>query len=109
MDFVFDDVDASAVVSLQLRVTWDSAGNDPVLPGMTKVKLQGGRNADSSGNVKFTVVGVGQQYFFTAPSTQTTTGAVYIWIYPMEADTPSHDGDSDIRLRTCRIFWRDKT
>jgi len=101
VDFIFSDCDGGANLRFDLRITYDSAGRDPVLPPLAG---QGTKNGRSSPNVKQSVIDMGVRFFFTTPSTQTTTGSLYAFINP---STHTGDSDSDIVVDTIRIHWND--
>jgi len=101
VDFIFSDVDGGANLRFDLRVTYDIDGKDPVLPPLAG---QGTKNGRSSPNVKQQVIDMGVRFFFTTPSTQTTTGSLYAFINP---STHTGDSDSDIQVDTIRIHWND--
>ena len=102
IDFIFAGCDSDATVMFDLRVCYDSAGREPVLPPLAFQRTKNGR---SSPNVKQTVIGADTRFFFTAPSTQTTPGSLYVFINPTRM---TNDDDGEMVVDTVRIHWTDE-
>ena len=100
VDFLFTDIDHGATLYFDLRLTYDSAGKDPVLPPLARAKTKNARVA----NFKQQVVDMGVRFFFTVPSPQTTSGSLYAFISP----TISGDSDTDVQVDTIRVHWNDQ-
>ena len=109
MDVVFEDVASGTDMQYNIRVTYDKAGNDPVVTGLNNLKPKNGRNFDSDDeNVKLQCIDFGARYFFTAPSTQHKTGQIYLFVYPFLASGSDSDATANsVKLRTARLHWRD--
>ncbi len=104
VDFIFANCDADSTVFFDLRICYDSAGRDPVLPPL---RFQLTRNGRVSPNVKQAVIAAdGGRFFFTAPSTQTTTGSLYVFINPTRM---TGDDDLSMIVDTVRIHWSDES
>ena len=100
VDFLFTDIDHAALLIFDLRITYDSAGKDPVLPPLANAKTKNARVTD----FKQTVIDMGVRFFFTVPSTQTAPGYLYAFINP----TITGDSDTDVKVDTIRLHWNDK-
>jgi hypothetical protein len=100
IDFLFTDIDHAATLIFDFRLTYDSAGKDPVLPPLANARTKNARVTD----FKQTVIGIGARYFFTAPSTQTASGSLYAFVNP----TIDGDSDTDVKVDTIRAHWNDK-
>ena len=102
VDFIFSGADSGSTLKFDLRFTYDSAGKDPVLPPLAGQLTKNGR---VSPNVKMAVIDMGVRFFFTAPSTQTTSGSLYAFV---NATTLTSDGDDTVVVDTIRVHWNDK-
>ena len=100
VDFLFTDIDHGATLKFDLRITYDSAGKDPVLPPLANAKTKNSRVSD----FKQSVIDMGVRFFFTVPSTQTASGSLYAFVYP----TITGDSDTDVKVDTIRAHWNDK-
>jgi len=115
LDLVFDDVSASSALQVNVALMFDEGGQDPLANRINNVKLKAGIDWGSAAgdspdeNVKVACIGMGDRFFFTAPSTQTESGAVYLFLkvsFQPGAATTSSTGNS-VDLRTARLHWRD--
>jgi len=102
VDFIFSGADSGSVLKFDLRLTYDSAGRDPVLPPLAAQTTKNGR---VSPNVKMQVIDMGVRFFFTAPSTQTTAGSIYAFV---NASSLTGDSDNQVVVDTIRVHWNDK-
>ena len=84
---------ANSATSVDCYMTWDSTGDDPVVGTSETVKLTTGATA----GVKHTSIAVAE--YVRAPATQTTAGAVYIWL-------KSTGGTATLSL--ARLHWHDR-
>ena len=111
LDIVWENVANGASLLYNLRLTYDEACNDPVVPGLNNLKPKNGRNHGSADeNVKFQSIEMGTRYFLSCPSTQTEPGALFLFVYPFIEAGGTADSDADntqTKLRTARLHWRD--
>ena len=116
LDLVFDNVSSSSAIMVNVALMFDEGGQDPLANRINNVKLKSGidwgtESGDGpDGNVKLACIGMGERFFFTAPSTQTESGAVYLFVKvaPQSATVGvSGETGNSVVLRTARLHWRD--
>tara|TARA_R100001510_G_scaffold44137_1_gene40637 strand:+ start:1265 stop:1774 length:510 start_codon:yes stop_codon:yes gene_type:complete len=116
LDLVFDTVSSSSAIMVNVALMFDEGGQDPIANRINNVKLKSGidwgtESGDGpDGNVKLACIGMGERFFFTAPSTQTESGAVYLFVKvaPQSATVGvSGETGNSVVLRTARLHWRD--
>ena len=93
LDLVFTSW-ADSALTLDVYLTWDSAGDDPITSTASSVAVTAG----GTSNTVHTTISL-DKLFITAPSGQTTTGKCYLWIQPGEACV----------LDKARLHWHDQT
>ena len=77
-------------------LTWDSAGDEPVSSTVETVSLTVG----SSGSIGHSTVSL-DKLFLHAPTAQTATGKIYLWI--------KLSANANTVLDMARVHWHDKT
>ena len=115
LDLVFDDVSVSSALQVNVALMFDENGQDPLTNRVNSVKLKGGIDWGTESldgpdiPVKLACVEMGTRFFFTAPSTQTESGAIYLFlkVSPQPSATVSGETGNSINLRTARLHWRD--
>ena len=116
LDLVFDDVSAGSALQVNVALMYNEDGQDPLTNRINNVKLKSGidwgtaSGDGADGNVKLACIGMGERFFFTAPSTQTESGAVYLFVKvaPQSAIVGvSGETGNSVDLRTARLHWRD--
>ena len=80
--------------TIEVYMTWDSDGDDPLTSKVTSVAVTAGGTA----NTVHCVISL-DKLFVTAPSGQTATGKCYVWIKPSEA----------CKVSKARLHWHDHT
>jgi|6_EtaG_2_1085325.scaffolds.fasta_scaffold01088_2 hypothetical protein len=83
---------AGSATDVDCYITWDSTGDDPLTAKVETVELTAG----ATGGVQHTVITVAE--YARAPATQTTAGAVYIWLKLTGASGT---------LSLARLHWHD--
>lgn len=84
-------------VTLDCFLSWDTAGNDPVTSEILEVSLTESPSSSSIGHVTISL----DKLFLAAPTGQTATGKVYLWV--------KLNSGSNVNLDMARLHWHDKT
>ena len=105
VDIIFSSASHSTTLTFDMRVTYDEAGRDPVLPPLAGQRTKNARVS----NIKHSVIGVDADGFgFTSPATAvrsdatSATGSLFVHINPNTADS------SSVVIDTVRFHWNDK-
>tara|TARA_R100001509_G_scaffold164722_1_gene143352 strand:- start:376 stop:804 length:429 start_codon:yes stop_codon:yes gene_type:complete len=86
----------AAGVTYDMFISWDSAGAEPVSSTVETVSLT---MVPGSSTIGHTTVSL-DKLFLGAPTPQTATGEVYLWVKP---------SSDNVTLNMARIHWHDDT
>ena len=104
IDIVFSSASHAMALKFELRITYDQAGREPVLPPLSGQRTKNARVA----NIKHQVIGIDADGFgFTSPATAVRSdgtsalGSLFVHINPDTTD------GSSVVIDTVRIHWND--
>ena len=104
VDIIFSSASSATTLLFDLRITYDQAGRDPVLPPLSGQRTKNARVS----NIKHQVIGIDADGFgFTSPATAVRSdgtsalGSLFVHINPNTADS------SSVVIDTVRIHWND--
>lgn len=104
IEIIFTGVSHSTTLTFEMRVTYDEAGREPILPPLSAQRTRNARVSD----IKHQVIGIDSSGFgFTAPSGAVRSdgtdagGSLFVFINPNTVD-----GNSVV-IDTIRIHWND--
>ena len=83
-------------VTYDMFLSWDSVGEDPVTSTVETVSLTLKPGSTTIGHTTVSL----DKLFIAAPSGQTATGEVYLWVKP---------SSDNVTLKMARLHWHDKT